>query len=205
MKFQNLFIVTIAVILLSGCVNSHRLNFSVSNVGVSNKKINAELKSITVMIARPGEAKGAIDVEEAVINLWTGESGGGGEGIVPQMWQTALTEALNRMLLFQDDANKKVNLSVKILRLATPIAGLSMTTEVVARYEIVERKTGDMIYTQEIASSGTTPFSFSLIGAVRVRESINRAIQNNITQFLQALETVDVDRPMFPTKAGSTK
>ena len=38
-----------------------------------------------------------------------------------------------------------------------------------------------------------------------MRESINRAVQNNITQFLQALETVDVQKPMFPVKAGVAK
>ena len=70
-----------------------------------------------------------------------------------------------------------------------PGAGASMTTETAARYEIIDRRNGDIIYTQDVASSGTTPFDHSLLGVARARESLNRAVQNNISQFLQNLET----------------
>ena len=192
MKIQHFFTVAIAAALLSGCgATIPPLNFSVPNVGVSQKKIDAEMKSMTVTIARPDEKTGDLPV--------------GMEQMVPQLWQTALTEALNKMTIFQDDATKKVNVSVKILKLNPPGAGASMTTETAARYEIMDRKTGDVIFTQDIASSGTTPFDHSFLGVARARESINRAVQNNITQFLQALETVDVQKPMFPAKAGGAK
>lgn len=179
------------VFLLSGCNAMPPLNFSVPNVGVSQKKIDAEMKSMTITIARPDEKSGSLPA--------------GMETVVPQLWQTALTEAVNKMAIFQDDATKKVNLAVKILKLELPGAGASMTTNTTARYEIMDRKTGDIIYTQDIATSGTTPFDFAFIGMVRARESINRAVQNNITVFLQALETVNVQKPMFPVKSESTK
>ncbi len=191
MKIQHLFVAAVATVLLSGCGAIPPLNFSVPNVGVSQKKIDAEMKSMTVTIARPDEKTGDLPV--------------GMEQMVPQLWQTALTEALNKMTIFQDDATKKVNVSVKILKLNSPGAGAAMTTETAARYEIMDRKTGDVIFTQDIASSGTTPFDYSLLGVARARESINRAVQNNITQFLQALETVDIQKPMFPAKAGGAK
>jgi hypothetical protein len=192
MKIQHFFTVAIATVLLSGCGASiPPLNFSVPNVGVSQKKIEAEMKSMTVTIARPDEKTGDLPV--------------GMEQMVPQLWQTALTEALNKMTIFQDDATKKVNVSVKILKLNPPGAGASMTTETAARYEITDRKTGDIVFTQDISSSGTTPFDHAFLGVARARESINRAVQNNITQFLQALETVDVQKPMFPAKAGGAK
>ena len=41
---------------------------------------------------------------------------------------------------------------------------------------------------------------YAFSGIARQRESVNRAVQNNITQFLQSLETVDANKPMFPTK-----
>jgi hypothetical protein len=192
MTIQHFFTIAVATILLSGCgATIPPLNFSVPNVGVTQKKIDAEMKSMTVTIARPDEKTGDLPV--------------GMETMVPQLWQTALTEALNKMTIFQDDATKKVNVSVKILKLNPPGAGASMTTETAARYEIMDRKTGDVIFTQDIASSGTTPFDHSFLGVARARESINRAVQNNITQFLQALETVDVQKPMFPAKAGGAK
>jgi Tfp pilus assembly PilM family ATPase len=77
-----------------------------------------------------------------------------------------------------------------------------MSTETAARYELVDRKTGDILYTQDIASKGDVPFDYAFAGVTRVRESVNRAVQNNITQFLQALETVDVSRPMFPVASA---
>ena len=74
-----------------------------------------------------------------------------------------------------------------------------MITEAVARYVIIDRTAGDIIFVRDIASSGTAPVS---LGAARLQESINRAVQNNIAQFLQATETIDLGDPMFP--AGST-
>jgi len=191
MSIQHLFIAAATAVLLAGCAPMPPLNFSVPNVGVSQKKIDAELKSMTVTLARPDEK--------------TGDMPAGMEQIVPQLWLTALTESLNKMTIFQDDATKKVNLLVKILKVNVPGAGASFTTETAARYEIIDRKTGDIIFTQDISSSGTTPFDYAFVGMVRARESINRAVQNNITQFLQALETVDVQKPMFPNKVVQIK
>lgn len=191
MNIRRLFFFAIAAASLSGCAPLPPLNFSVPNVGISSKKIDAEMKSMTVTIARPDEK--------------TGDLARGIEVLVPQLWQTALVEALNKMTIFQDDAAKKVNISVKILKMEPPAAGFAMTTETAARYEITDRRTGDIIFTQDIASSGTTPADYAFVGVVRVRESINRAVQNNISLFLQALGTVDVNKPMFPAKTEATK
>jgi len=191
MKYINAFVTLLFVVFLSGCGSIPPLNFSVPNVGVSQKKIDAEMKSMTVTIARPDEKTGDLPV--------------GMEQMVPQIWQTSLTESLNKMAIFQDDSAKKVNVSVKILKLDVPGAGFSMTTSTAARYEIMDRKSGDLIFSQDIASSGTTPVDYAFMGVARARESINRAVQNNITQFLQALETVDVNKPMFPAKTATAK
>jgi uncharacterized lipoprotein YajG len=173
-----------AAIALAGCQSAPPINFSVPNVGYSTKKIDAELKSMTVGIARADEK--------------TGNLPAGMETLVPQLWQTSLQEALNKMAIFNDDAANKVNLTVKILKLDIPSFGASMTTQVGARYELLDRKTGAIIYTQDINSTGEVPYDYAFAGATRARESINRAVQNNITQFLQALQTVDVTKPMFP-------
>lgn len=183
---KNITLLIFTLILATGCTPLPPLNFSAPNVGFSQKKIDAEMKSLTVTIARPDET--------------TGELAFGIEQMVPQLWQSALVEALNKMAIFQDDSPRKISLSVKILKLDDPAAGISMTTDATARYEIIDRKTGSIIFTQDISSSGITPFDFALLGVIRARESINRAVQNNITQFLKALETVDIQKPMFPAK-----
>lgn len=175
-------------IFLAGCESLPPINFSVPDVGYSEKKLDAEVRSITVTLARPDEAKGEIPA---------------GTEEIPALWKEALQEALDRMAIFRDDASKKINLSVKILALDLPSFGASMTTKSIARYELIDRANGDIIYSQEIAADGVVPFNHSFAGFVRARESINRAVQNNLTQFLQALETVELEKPMFPTQSTS--
>jgi len=179
------YISVLALFLLTACAQGvPPLNFSVPNVGPSRVHIPAEVKSITVSMARPDEQTSR-------------PLRAGNETIAPY-WKAAIEEALNKMVIFQDDAPKKVSLSVKVLKIDTPTAGISMTTDVGARYEILDRGNGAVIFTTDINTRGTTPGDFAFLGLARARESVNRAVQNNILQFLQALETVDINRPMIP-------
>lgn len=173
-------------LLMVGCASNPPLNFSVPDVGVAQNKVEADMRSLTVTFARPDEAKGKIPAAA--------------QHEVPQMWESALTEALNRMAIFSDNSARKVSLSVKILELDVPAFGASMTTETTARYELIDREDGSIIYTQDFHSAGVVPMSHAFAGVIRARESINRSVQNNIAQFLQALETVDASRPMFPSQ-----
>lgn len=180
--------IVFAAIALTGCQSMPPLNFSVPDVGYSQKKIDAELKSMTVTLARPDEKKGDLPagIEDA-----------------PRFWESALKEALDRMSIFKDDAAKKLSLSVKILAMNMPSFGASMETTSIARYELLDRSNGDIIFTQDISAEGVVPFNHAFLGVIRARESINRSVQNNITQFLQALESVDIQKPMFPNGVAS--
>ena len=111
------------------------------------------------------------------------------------------------MAIFKDDSPKKVSLAVKILKFDTPALGVGMTTHASARYEIIDRSDGSIIFTTDISTSASAPptpgvtqfdYAFDIAGVDGVHESINRSVQNNIIQFLQVLETVDMDKPMFP-------
>ena len=177
---KNTIVAILSVMALSACQSVPPLSFSVPNVGVSKHKIDADAKSMTVTVARPDEQVGNIRA-------------GVGGGTVPQLWQTSLIEALNRMTIFQDDSPKKVNISVKITRFELSFGRYDCS----ARYEIIDRKTGDIIFTQDISSVGEDN---SVVGATRITNAVNRAVQNNISLFLQALETVDANKPMFPVK-----
>lgn len=183
MKFRYLAI--IPVFLLSACTSLPPLNFSVPNVGPSSVKLDADVKSMTVTVARPDEAAGSIPSDASGL---TG------------MWKEALQEAFDKMAIFKDSSKRKVSVSVKILKLDVPSAGFSMTTSTTARYEIRDRSDGSIIYTQDISADGVVPADYAFKGVVRARESINRSVQKNISEFLQSLETVDLDKPMFPAK-----
>jgi hypothetical protein len=173
-------------LLLSACTHGvPPLNFSVPNVGPSATKIPAEVRSITVSMARPDETTGKLSGDNSTLATW----------------KNGIEEALDKMAIFQDDAPKKVSIAVKVLKLDAPGGGLEMTTQTSARYEIIDRSNGAVIYTTDINSSGTTPADFDFLALARARESVNRAVQNNILQFLQALATVDPSKPMFPAAA----
>ena len=186
------------LLLSSGCIRTKRLpvNFSAPNIGVSSTKLDAELKSLTISLARPDEAIGKIEVplvwchgNFCPISLYVG------------VWKTALEEAFNRMAIFKDDSPKKVSLAVKILKFQTISAFPAAHTS--ARYEIIDRSDGSIIFTTDISTSGEGPFKLEpfaddAVGSRSV-DGINRSVQKNIIQFLQALETVDMDKPMFPS------
>ena len=52
---------TLVLLFSFGCVSLPPVNFSAPNIGVSSTKLDAELKSLTVSVARPDEATGEID------------------------------------------------------------------------------------------------------------------------------------------------
>jgi hypothetical protein len=192
-KTQHWFVAAVAalLLLLYGCATPVvPINFSVPNVGLSKKKIDAEVKSLTVTVAPANEATGTQNINTAMVT---------------PLWTSAMNEAFNKMAIFQDDAPMKVNVSVKILSFDPPSVGFSMTTKTSARYEIVDRKSGDIIHTQDVSSSHTTPADFAFNARIRINDSINHAVQDNIIQFLQALESVDIRKPMFPAKTGASK
>jgi hypothetical protein len=175
---------TFLVFITTGCATQlPPVNFSVPNVGPSNIKLDAELKSITVSPARPDEATGIIN--------WRVEN-------ITVAWKNALEEAFNKMAIFKDDSPKKVSLSVKVLNYY-PSGFAEVTAHTSARYEIIDRSNGAIIFTTDVSSTGVVSGTYAFSGVTRWRESANRSVQNNIIKFLQGLETVDIDRPMFPS------
>jgi hypothetical protein len=173
---------------VTGCAAPPPLGFSVPNVGYSTKKLDAEVRSTTVTLARENEKKGDLPF---------------GSETLPQLWKDALEEALNKMAIFKDDSKRKLSLSVKILAINIPSFGGEFKTNSIARYELIDRSNGDIVYTQDISTDGVVPANYAFLGAARARESVNRSIVNNISQFLQALQTVDVSKPMFPAAVAN--
>ena len=179
------------LLLSSACTKRLPVNFSVPNIGVSSTKLDAELKSLTVSVARPdegGEIHKRIFFHPLPLSFHAG------------LWKTALEEAFNRMAIFKDDSPKKVSLAVKILKFDTRELTIAHTS---ARYEIIDRSDGSIIFTTDISTSGEGPIKidplcdFGCAMGSRVVDGLNRSVQKNIIQFLQVLETVDMDKPIF--------
>tara|TARA_B100001758_G_C18243949_1_gene522101 strand:+ start:259 stop:738 length:480 start_codon:yes stop_codon:yes gene_type:complete len=110
--------------------------------------------------------------------------------LVPIAWQTALQDAINRSLIFSDDVDRKITISVRINHFDVPAAGFDMVSDCGAVYEILDRSNGRIIFTTDVRSSGTTPMDFAFAGVIRMQESINRCARNNIGTFLNRLDDV---------------
>ena len=168
------------IVVITGCQNMPPADFTVQDVGMLSNRVDADLISLTVGFAPQNQQK---KVE--------------GNHVVPPLWKEALTDALNRSLAFRDGSDARVNLSVRIVEFDLPAAGFDMKSQVEAIYEIVDRNNGDILFTQSISSKGVVPMDYAFMGAVRAVESMNRAVRNNISDFINSLETADLSKPMF--------
>ncbi len=139
----------------------------------STHKLDADLRAVSVSYAAPNEQ--------------TGEVPSNGEAI-PELWERAVVEAINKSSMFDDESTKKVNLFVKIQELDPPMGGATMVTDTSAKYLLVNRKTGETLLEETITNKGVVSPGYAFSGAVRAKESINRAVQNNIQEFLKRLD-----------------
>jgi hypothetical protein len=184
MKLNHL--ATIAVLsffVLTGCSTIPPVDFTVQDVGIVDNRKDVELKSLTVGFA-PQTQQSKVQANATI----------------PPLWKEALMDALNRSLVFKDDMDKKINLSVRITEFDIPEVGASMTTRVSAIYEIVDRNNGDLLFTQKLSSEGVVPFDYAFMGAIRAVESWNRAVRNNIADFINILDSSDISKPVFRGK-----
>lgn len=159
---------------LSGCTSAPPFNFAEPNVAVSQTVVNYTLKSAVVTLASPSEQDGPLPSDASII--------------VP-IWQSALEDAVDRSAVFADPAPYSVNLECKVLELHLPLFGITMETTVSARYQVTDRHTGKIIFEKVINTKGDVPMSYSFIGVIREKESVNVAVQNNIGVFLQQIES----------------
>ena len=72
-----------------------------------------------------------------------------------------------------------------------------MSTRVAAIYEIVDRASGDLLFAESISSEGVVPMDYAFMGVIRATESMNRAVRNNIADFINSLESADLSKAMY--------
>ena len=171
------------VIFSVGCASVPPVDFTVQEVGMVSNRQDAELRSLTVGYA-PQKQQRKVEADATI----------------PPVWKEALQDALNRSLVFTDDASRKVNLSVRITEFEIADPGFDMTTKVSAIYEIIDRSNGDLLLAEEIRSEGVVPANYAFAGHVRMVESWNRAVRNNIADFINLLEQADLSKAMFKGK-----
>jgi len=189
--------VGLLVLALVGCETMPPMDFTVRDVGIVPIRKNVELKSVTVGFA-PQSQQGNVDLEYILYATRMGDPLPVSEmKPVQPVWKEGLRDAINRSLIFRDDMPIKVSLSVRITDFYPPGGSLDGITVAAAIYEIIDRDTGDLLFSELIKSKGVTPFSTALNGWVRLRESANLAIRNNIANFINRLQNADLSKPIY--------
>lgn len=84
----------------------------------------------------------------------------------------------------------KVTVQVKLLKFNAPAFVFDMETESIAKYQIVARNTGKVIYETEVTAIGDAGLNENFSGATRWKNPVNRSGQNNIKAFISRLEAV---------------
>jgi hypothetical protein len=159
-------------LVLAACNAMPPFNFTPQFTGPSHSKIDADLRGVTVSLANPGETTGHMPSDGA---------------LAAPIWRDALQDSINKSGLFDDDSHRRVNIAVKVLKIDIPEMGITFETAAEARYQIIDRKDGAVLFDQVIPSTGTVPPDWAFAGVIRRRESINRAVQNNIATFMNSL------------------
>jgi hypothetical protein len=114
----------------------------------------------------------------------------------------ALQDALNRSLIFKDNQDTKVNISVRIVEY-DKITNWSADkiTKVAAIYEVIDRSNGALLFSEMIESSATITLDQGpRSGAIRGNKSQSRAVRKNIANFINRLQQSDFSRPLFKGK-----
>lgn len=177
-----LFAIAILGILLSGCATqAPTLNFTPNDAPPVKNKVHAELKSITVSIAKEEEKLGDTQV---------GFFGNQYEQSFRTTFKDALEEAIVKSAVFNDLSDQKVSLTAKVMKFQTPSAGVTFETAMIVRYELIDRRTGQLVFRKDIESSGSVSFDYAFNGAIRSAEARNISVRNNISNFITSLEEV---------------
>lgn len=178
-------IAAFAMITFVGCATPMpTLEFAPTDVTPARTKVDADLRSITVSVAREDEKLGLTQV---------GLGGNVYEQGFKAAFKESLEEGLARSAVFNDLSNRKVSLSAKVLKFQSPTGGINFLTEMITRYELIDRATGKIVFDQEVSSSGKVPGNYAFLGAARFTEARNRAVRENVKALVAALESIPLD------------
>lgn len=158
---------------LNGC-SVPALNFTPAALPDNAARLNAALVSTNVTVASAEEATGKLNTA-------------GAEADIAALWKSTLDDALIRMAIFRDDSPKKLSLIVKILEL--DLRSLGYNARTTARYQLVDRNTGEVVYSTEIQ---TEEGASDYVGVSRARKSANRSVQANIEEFLNQIAVAEL-------------
>lgn len=112
-----------------------------------------------------------------------------GRDTIAPLWQRGVASAIDQSRLF-DRSPRVLNVGVTIVRMQPPKHGGTIDTPAVARYRITDATTGAVVFETVVETVGHVGPAEDFLGAVRIHESIDRAVQSNIKMFVEQLTKV---------------
>jgi len=109
-----------------------------------------------------------------------------GSDEIPALWQRGLASALDQSRIF-DKGARVFDFKVTIYKLKPPATGGTINTPASARYQVIDAKSHVVVFEEIVESVGHVAPDDNFLGVVRIRDSINRAVQSNITQAIERL------------------
>jgi hypothetical protein len=171
-------IAVLLLLILPGCSSAPapEAEFTLSSVRPAAARIDAELTSITV---EPASRDRVVYPLPSTLTP-----------LLP-LWRTALQDALARYGIFRPGAPRRLTLVVKVLEFS--LSGRILS--VLARYQLFDNPPGAPAFSTDIMTNqGFSALATSVTSledpavATQHRTEVIRAIQDNITQFLDQIE-----------------
>ena len=184
--YKNFLVVAAFVSVLSGCASAPPLNFVPDDVIPTKHKVAAELKSLTVSVAKENERLGETQV---------GFFGNEYELSFKTALREALEEAIAKSAVFDDLSDRKVSITAKVMKFETPRGSVNFESAAIVRYEIYDRRDGKLLFRRDISSSSSVPFDYAFMGSIRAAEARNRTMRDNVTSFIASLEELQMTEP----------
>jgi hypothetical protein len=158
------------LVVVSACSPAPQANLILGSVTPAPARIDAELASASV---EPASRDRAVDPLPPSL-----------APLLPP-WQAALQDALARKAMFRPGAPRRLSLMVKVLQYAVSEDTLTLF----ARYQLFDNPAGDPIFSTDVMTNIPGGCGGDAASALRDRALASRAIQANIVQFLDQLET----------------
>ena len=160
--------ITLLLLVFPSCIPPPDPGMTLSSVPPATARIDAELASVTVEPASRDRAVNPLPPTLAPLL---------------QLWQAALQDALARQAIFRSGAPRRVSLVVKVLDFS--VSGDTLT--LFARYQLFDNPAGDPVFSADVMTNMPLANGADTVSAIRNRTLATRAIQANITQFLDQL------------------
>lgn len=148
------------------------ISLTPENIPQSKRQVDAEVKSIAMMLAPQSQQTGEVRVDPGFLNTW----------------KDSLQVSLDRAAIFKDDAKRKVSVEGHVKKFDFNPTGLSNECFVEVTYRVTDRSTKAVVFEYDTKTTAKMDSGEVWVAIERLKRIWNRATQESIRQFVVALD-----------------